>query len=526
MRVGYCDAVFESATAAPINLENIDAVQRAQIDLAEAVRLNEAQVPTYLVAPSPNPYFVRQLETIGRRRPGTKSLVESLLHERSFIFHSNSDEIAVADRKDIAVLLGTRVAERRWVDAVTNAASAARGAVLFRTPQLPASLYERLEAVAQMTWTEATKMRSMVKWDRLCDELTSAVGPSLLRWIATNSRRVTLVSDLPLEWCKVDDIPLGFLRPVCRIPMALGSCLGAFLRELRPPSVWKEMRQVRVMVVNGHSNEDPLGVFPHLLAKQSEELGFPTQYCEAATEGALVEAIDRFHPRLLILSAHGIVKGDSGAAIALAGSRTPLNLSRLAWRPDAAILSACRSEAVVRTFGSPASNLYANGIRAVVGSYLNLTEPHATMMVSAMLVNIREAVEGRSPLSNLHDVISMTLMMRRPVDILVAAERWYRREHREGSPMELFEKYTQWHNAQAERDIPSSWSGVIDQLVDLARETPYAASVEAMKLSRAFRPESMFYTQIGEPHQIILGGTRFRSTANADLGAVARLPNG
>ena len=103
--------------------------------------------------------------------------------------------------------------------------------------------------------------------------------------------------------------------------------------------------------------------------------------------------------------------------------------------------------------------------------------------------------------------------MRRPVDILVGADRWfrrhnYKRKYKKGSPLELFQPFTEWHNRKADRNIADSWAEAIEQLLVLAEGTPYLASIQAMKLTGAFRPESMFYTQIGEPQRILLGGVR------------------
>lgn len=513
-RFGHQDAIY-NPIAQPVDLENLSLVQSTQLQLADKIReaRNADQIPTFLIAPSTNPHLVRKFETVAKRRPGLGELTDAVINEHSYIFHTSGSEFAAVKFADIQQLLLLKTMERRWIDSMALAGAAARGGAVFRTPQIPARLFRQLEHLGQMTWSEKTIHRSMIKWERMCSELTAAIGADLLGWISQHTRRLTAISDLPLEWCTVNGVPLGFLVPICRVPLALGACTATYLRDFRPPAVWRTVEDLRVLFVDGHTIDDDFRRFPEHLAERSKQCGFTTQLSRAGRESELVAAINSFEPHLLILSAHGIVDTEDGALIALADEKTPLRLDGLSWKPDAAIVSACRGEAVVRTFGSPASNLYAAGIRAVLGSYLNLTEPHASMMVSAILVNLRDAIAGVRPkLTNWHDLVTMTLIMRRPVDILVAASRWHERRGRTGSPMELFARYTEWHNRNSDRNIATSWSSTLDQLVTLAEGTQYKDAMVAMRHKRAFRPESMFYTHIGEPHRILLGTSRLRVT--------------
>jgi hypothetical protein len=76
-----------------------------------------------------------------------------------------------------------------------------------------------MKAVYPRTDGSLTFRRSIRKWQQFGDSLAEHVGETLLTWIAQNARRVIAYSDLPLEWCMVDGIPLGYLKPVSRIPL-------------------------------------------------------------------------------------------------------------------------------------------------------------------------------------------------------------------------------------------------------------------------------------------------------------------
>jgi hypothetical protein len=292
--------------------------------------------------------------------------------------------------------------------------------------------------------------------------------------------------------------------PVTRIPLAPGNLPVRPVVDPRPPVVWTEVAKVSVMVVSGHSSDDPLRGDARILATQIESLGFPVTYKEVGHARELREALARERPNILYLSTHGTMTTELGAALHFPGGADPLWFEHFGGMPDVAIVSACRSDPVAGTYGSPTRNLYAAGARAVLGSYLNLTEPHATLTALGLFLNLHAALTGERRSNNWQDLVWLTLNMRRPIDILIGAVRWLERRSDDfAEVINLFEAYARLHGEE-QIPIAECWNLVPERLKRIAKGTPFERAIDAVTARHAFRPESIFYTHVGSPNTILL----------------------
>jgi hypothetical protein len=171
--------------------------------------------------------------------------------------------------------------------------------------------------------------------------------------------------------------------------------------------------------------------------------------------------------------------------------------------PAAAVVSACRSDPVARTYGSPVSHLLAGGVRAVLGSYLPLTEPHATGVAARLLVGLRAALDGDLPVRTWGDIVWWVLRSSRAFDVLIAAASYLSRKRRRAVDVPQLLN----HHAQLIQEGVLGWAEIPKRLREVAEGTPFAPAIKAVVDQNLFRPESMFYTHVGEPDRILVGPT-------------------
>ena len=504
------DAAVHNAPE-PVDLHDRETVLHRQCELAEALAAArakaglKARVGATLLGPAINPAIASKLESALRKTDGPISLAKGLLEGNSFLIHVDQAELLKERSEQLAQSIVTeRAQERDFYDAVGWIVAAGAHEPVFRTANLPSGLYKKLDHLGSMTWSQRTIRRSVNRWERYCADLTKSVGPTVLRQLARMDR-IKILSDLPLEWARVDGVPLSFLVPTSRVPFAPGNLPVRLIVDPRPPVIWQDPSDVRMLFLNGHDQDDPFGSSVTELSKLASKLGFPASEARLRRGEDLPRLLDEHKPQLVYISCHGSMTKGLGTTLDLPEGHTPLRLERLRHVPDAVVLSACRSDAVARTHGGPASNLYGSGVRAVLASYLNLTEPHASLVMQGLLIKLRSVLLGEArDAETWLELVWSTLNMRRPIDILVAASRWSERNQSNGrDPFELFQNYTELQN-QANVSLQTLWTKAPARLVELARGTEFETSIRAVTRGKAFRSESCFYTHLGEPEQILL----------------------
>ena len=504
----------EGAEAEPIDLRNPQNIQREQCRLADEIHFPDTppnEQPAFeeavLIAPSVNPRLAGPIKHFSRKA-GIESVTTAITEQAGYLFEIRRGD--VTDEKRAGLILGAvglRGSEHKFYDGVALCRAAPGRRPVFRTPRVPMSFIERLGALGQMTWDQGTIHRSMHRWETYCADLTVAIGKEFIEWIASRARRIVTFSDLPIEWCRVDGVPLGFLMPVSRIPLSPGSLLTRQISDPRPPVIWTTAAKLKVTIVSGHSRGDPLGHMPRILASQIQDLGFQVVYGEVSNGDELREQVARDRPNILFLSTHGTMTRDLGAALHFERGPDALRMEHFGG-PEVAIVSACRSDPVAGTYGSPVTNLYGSGIRAVLGSYLNLTEPHAMMVARSLFGNLAATLAGKGPRSgNWQDLVWLTLNTRRPIDVLVGAHRWLKRRADDtGDVIQLLDEYAAVHKNEP---LPFSkcWDVVPERLRRIAKGTRFERAIEAVTKRHAFRSESVFYTHVGSPHAIVFNPT-------------------
>jgi hypothetical protein len=464
-----------------------------------------------IIAPAVNPALVSKFFS-RVAVAGPRSFGKTFLNANGYLLYVDPKE--VSDPKQLALierLVSIRGHEKTFYDAIATAWASAGRNLVFRSPHLAGALFNTLDTLASIDWSQKTIIRTMRRWQSYCSDLTQAFGEEQLKWIAKNVERLTVLSDLPIEWCQIDGVPLGFLMPISRIPLAPGNLPIRLLVDPRPPVLWTSVSSVRVLVVDGHDERDAMRFVPASLAKFVGDLGFHVEFERIRRASDLEAALKRHRPNVLYLSTHGGITKELGGVLALPDGHSQLS-SELDYAPDVAIVSACRSDPLARTYSSPARNLFGAGVRGVLASYLNLTEPHAFTITKGIFSNLCASLRGESPGARTWEqLVWMTLNSSRPVDILVGAYRRARKHAKPLDSIELFEPYVRglfYPYAKLHHQegllFRDTWHLAPERLRRLAKGTPYEDAIEGVTRENAFRPESMFYTQIGEPQRVLI----------------------
>jgi hypothetical protein len=507
---GYWGPSCHGARGAVLNVGDVNGVLDVAIaqagELASSPRSISQDVA--VIVPSFNPHYYSGLQNYVTHKGGPPTFVTDLVNNSGYLqVFSEYDADQERHRQFTAAAAYIRQSEVEFHDAAALLYMAGRHRPVIRTPQLPGRLFEEMDRVASLRWDRSTAAKSVDRWSAFGDQLSTAIGPGLIAWLAANARRVLAYCDLPIEWCMSDGVPLGYLTRVNRIPLSPGNAPIMPVVDLRPPVEWTTVREVRVLICDAHEQRDPLRHYVQVISEAARSMGFETFLARVDSERTFLASFAEYRPNLVIFSGHGNLV-PAGATLSFAAGEGLLRHDELPFSPDAAIICACRSDAVTKTYGSPASRLFMAGVRAVVGTYLKISEPHASLVVVSMLSYIASGMSGEQRIATFGEAVAQALQLRRPVDILVAAADWCRKRRvRDPDDVyKLFAEYVREHNARRVARRPRDlWRGVESTLVRLAQGTPYREAIDTIIANRLYRPESQFYTVIGDADRILLG---------------------
>lgn len=131
----------------------------------------------------------------------------------------------------------------------------------------------------------------------------STISKELEKLIKNRNGQIVAISDLPIEWTLIEDVPLSFTHDVCRLPETSLHGLMSFFANNHafeysiPADIVK-----RTLVVLG-TDEDAFKVWHESTFELSEKLGFRVVKCNSLTD--LKQSIEDFKPDLLIFDCHG-----------------------------------------------------------------------------------------------------------------------------------------------------------------------------------------------------------------------------
>ena len=227
-------------------------------------------------------------------------------------------------------------------------------------------------------------------------ELKDAVGEDFMSRIEEMNGSIKIVSDAPLEWLPVKDLPLGIRNEVSRIPSTPGNLmLSAVIQPSLLTLSQEDLR--RVLIISGFDSTDPLrNIVSDALEVTAHNWRDKVniQSIKATTRQQFVDALNQFEGSILIFDGHGHHNefDDLGA---LQIGKEEVNVWELRNEirvPPIVILSACDTQAVAKSHVTTANGFLVLGARAVLGTLLPIEAKKAGAFIARLMHRIAEYV--------------------------------------------------------------------------------------------------------------------------------------
>lgn len=306
----------------------------------------------------------------------------------------------------------------RTQEAMTYTAALAVRAASFLCPviRLPPKIdhvmptVQRLGDAIRARKPKLEKLRAAA--NAVFDQLSAAVDPQLMQLIDREQRHVKIVSDAPLEWLPVRELPIALRYSTSRVPVTPGNF--SYAQILPQQSSLISIQDFKeILIVRSFRDNDPIrldverAVRAHRL-RDGEIL--PVRIVDVRNRTEFIQAFETFSGALAIYDGHGTHQnGDTIGSLQLADEdlnvwdiRQSVNL------PPIIFACACDTHAVNRNHVSVGNGFLFCDVRAVIASLLPLeSEPAARFLVS-LLSQLYEWLRSRSaelPLAKRWDAI-------------------------------------------------------------------------------------------------------------------------
>lgn len=385
----YREAITESVA-------QVDAL-RARALIGDYIRLVPPRPDLWLIAPSWFEDVKLRIAITGAVGREDKGAVEDLLRrierQREFAQPMTEEQIARFDASPIAQQLQeTRKAETKLFANAIGLATAGTAARAWRIQPSVNLVRGRVNQLGENVRAEARTRPAKVA--RLFEEVQSvlreAVGDDAIAAARTADWGVKVVSDAPLEWLPIDDLPLGLHTNVSRLSATPGDVL---LRQLaRHEPIRLAISDFSdVLVVSAFREGDRLDLIRNALEELEPSYGarLRVTFTRVETEEALIAAVNAFNGPLLVFDGHGAHPRDGLGHLIVGKDQVQIwNLRGRIKLPPIVILSACDTQAAARSTGTVANGLLHLGARTVLGTLLPIGGFNGAVMVARLITRL------------------------------------------------------------------------------------------------------------------------------------------
>jgi CHAT domain len=270
----------------------------------------------------------------------------------------------------------------------------------------------------------STKLEARLKtrklFDAIQDGLTSAVGADRINYIKERGGPIKLVTDAPVEWLPIDDLPLAMRYDCSRINATPGNMLMAMLCDHHTLIFHPEQMQ-KVLVINAFTDDDPLkNVLTSALGaiKESWQGKVEVIFKATKTKDEFAAALNDYDGCIMIFDGHGRNNAEEPIG-KLAIGKEEIDVWELRGRvrvPPIVLLSACDTHGIDAASQATVGNGFLFlGARTVLATLLPLGGGPAALFMARLVYRLADfipaVIESRVRVLNWTEIISGMLRM-------------------------------------------------------------------------------------------------------------------
>lgn len=246
-----------------------------------------------------------------------------------------------------------------------------------RLPVIGKSIYNQLSYVAPKAGSQLVEAGNVRKIKKKVSEVGNAISNRILskdlkEYIKKRDSQIVAITDMPIEWTLIDDIPLGFSHDICRIPETpVGGVLSHYMNSFFLPFNVSIDILKKTLVVFG-CTDTKFAIWQQVVLEMQKELGFEVCVCTSVDQ--FVDEVKEKQPQLLIIDSHGDYDPEKNESFLMLGKEKlrPADIADNFISVPLVFLSACNTAPTYDVSNIIANAFFQVGAKSVTSSYLPL----------------------------------------------------------------------------------------------------------------------------------------------------------
>jgi len=254
------------------------------------------------------PFHFPRLNRLFRNKklsPKEKTILKVYKTEQRLDYRFQVDDSVekYLSREEIAQILGAMNFRLIFLDDVGYLHSLLSYSPSIRLPLVGKSINMDLSHLENFTSTRKKAVNKISQFGKKLNKLILLDG--IKDFISNRSGQIAVISDLPIEWLYLEDLPLCYTHDVCRIPeYNQNAIVNNYIHNQRFNFLVKRDLIERTLLIHSASENDVnmQGMFD-LIDSFKDEFGFKSIRCSTVKE--IKDAVDTYKPDFLIFDSHG-----------------------------------------------------------------------------------------------------------------------------------------------------------------------------------------------------------------------------
>lgn len=283
-----------------------------------------------------------------------------------------------------------------YLDLIGRLHASFRFSPYFRTPYIGRSINDALSFTGakvnnRLTTGDGSSVIAVIEkvGEMISNQTLAAKSKEML---ADLPIQIVAISDLPVEWIRIDGVPLGFTHDICRIPETPSGGQMMHFEIARFAPAWKIPKDIisKTLVVYG-CRSDAFVEYQEKVDFISQRLGFKTVICRSINE--FEKQVKSFKPELLIIDSHGDADMQTHQSYIYMGDDKvyPSDIAERHIHAKLVFLSACNTAPTYNDVNIIANAFFESGAFAVTSAYLPLDIRESSTLYIRLLHRLAEA---------------------------------------------------------------------------------------------------------------------------------------
>lgn len=324
-----------------------------------------------------------------------KMLLEVLQTEQKsdYSYKINEDFVKELGVEVIGKTLSITAAKLQMLDFAGYLHAQFRFSPIFRMPIVGRTINSELAGLENAL---SAKKKGLKKIDAIGELMKhNMMTPELKEYLIERNGQIVFISDLPMEWLKMNKYPIFLTHDVCRIPeFNFNSLLNNYIHNQRlnfqiAPNILE-----RTLVIHCASDND-YNMQHHFSAIESMQvsLGFKSVRCN--TVESIREAVVNYKPDLLIFDCHGSFDRKELSSYLVIDAQNNIRLTgdqiiEYGISAPLVFISACSTMPSNGYIKFISDAFLQAGAFSVTATFLPIRMQDATILVSRILTNLKQ----------------------------------------------------------------------------------------------------------------------------------------